>query len=207
MRVKIGECLATQGEIRTRPTAFSAGPALNWPQKNGGMHPVGHRCRGDLIGISSVLTEEPQRAHIEAETDMELWVIRRKFFDKITREDHDLLEFLTEVVAGRFNSKRPISDRQIGKYVATDIIGSGAFKTVFLVQEYLQGSSLRDMLNAVKRIPPKSTMRYLMQICRGLQYAHEHHIVHQDIKPSNIFILLNDKIRILDFGLATPLNT
>jgi serine/threonine protein kinase len=43
-----------------------------------------------------------------------------------------------------------------------------------------------------------------MQICRGLKYAHDQRIVHQDIKPGNIFILPNDKIRILDFGLAAP---
>jgi tRNA A-37 threonylcarbamoyl transferase component Bud32 len=263
MKVKAGERLATQGEIRDTTYIIQRGSCIELVEKNGVMHPAGHRCRGDLIGITSVLTGEPQRAHIEAETDMELWVISRKFFDRITQEDHDLLEFLTEVVASRFNSKRPISDRQIGKYVATDIIGNGAFsivyrgyhsglnmpvaikmmkhdialhpdfqssflneartiaklshenivtiydieerfKTVFIVQEYLEGSSLRDMLNIVKRISPKLTVHYLMQICRGLQYAHEHRIAHQDIKPGNIFILANDKIRILDFGLAAP---
>jgi CRP-like cAMP-binding protein len=263
MKVKAGECLATQGEIRDTAYIIQRGSCIELVEKNGVMHPVGHRCRGDLIGITSVLTGEPQRSHIEAETEMELWVISRKFFDRITREDHGLLEFLTEVVAGRFNSKRPISDRQIGKYVATDIIGSGAFsivyrgyhsglnmpvaikmmkhdialhpdfqssflneartiaklshenivtiydieerfKTVFIIQEYLQGSSLRELLNITRRISPKLTVRYLMQICSGLQYAHEHRIAHQDIKPGNIFILPNDKIRILDFGLAAP---
>jgi hypothetical protein len=49
-----------------------------------------------------------------------------------------------------------------------------------------------------------SNLKPLVQICRGLQYAHERQIVHQDIKPGNIFILPNDKIRILDFGLAAP---
>jgi CRP-like cAMP-binding protein len=263
MQIRAGESLATQGEIRDTTYIIQRGSCIELVEKNGAMHPIGHRCRGDLIGITSILTGEPQRAHIEAETDMELWVMSRDFFDKITEEDHDLLEFLTEVVASRFQSRRPISDRQIGKYVATDIIGSGTFsivyrgyhsrlnmpvaikmmkhdialhpdfqkcflneamtiaklshenivtiydieerfKTVFIIQEYLEGSSLRDMLNVMERISPKLTVRYLMQICRGLQYAHKHRIVHQDIKPGNIFILPNDKIRILDFGLAAP---
>jgi len=45
---------------------------------------------------------------------------------------------------------------------------------------------------------------YLLQICAGLQYAHAKDVVHQDIKPGNIFILPNEKIKILDFGLACP---
>ncbi len=263
MKAKAGKRLATQGEIRDTTYIIQRGSCIELVEKNGVIHPAGHRCRGDLIGITSMLTGEPQRAHIEAETDMELWVLSREFFSRITNDDNEVLEFLTEVVASRFNSRRPISDRQIGKYVATDIIGSGAFsivyrgyhsklnmpvaikmmrhdialhpdfqnsflneartiaklshenivtiydieerfKTVFIIQEYLEGSSLREMLNIVKRISPESTVRYLTQICKGLQYAHDRHIVHQDIKPGNIFILPNDKIRILDFGLAAP---
>jgi CRP-like cAMP-binding protein len=266
VQVKAGERLAKQGEIRDTTYIIQRGSCIELVEKNGVMHPAGHRCRGDLIGITSLLTGEPQRAHIEAETDMELWILSRNFFDKITSEDHYLLEFLTEVVASRFNSKRPISDRKIGRYVATDIIGSGTFsivyrgyhsrlnmpvaikmmkhdialhpdfqssflneartiaklshenivttydieerfKTFFIIQECLEGSSLREMLNIMKRIPPKLTVHYLVQICRGLQFAHKHFIVHQDIKPGNIFILPNDKIRILDFGLAAPFGT
>jgi CRP-like cAMP-binding protein len=261
--VKAGERVAMQGEISDTSYIIQRGSCLVLVEKDGILHPSGHRTRGDMIGITSVLTGEPQRAHIEAETDLELWVLNKGFFDKITNEDPDMVEFLTEVVASRFHSKRPISDRQIGKYVATDIIGTGAysivyrgyhsglnmpvaikmmkhdlalnpdfqssmlneaktiaklrheniitvhdieerFKTTFIVMEHLDGTSLRDMLSAMKRIPLKSAVNYLVQICQGLQYAHEHKIVHQDIKPGNIFILPNDKIRILDFGLASP---
>jgi serine/threonine protein kinase len=70
--------------------------------------------------------------------------------------------------------------------------------------EYLEGSSLREMLHIMKRLSPKLTVRYLLQICMGLQYAHKHQIVHQDIKPGNIFIAPDTKVRILDFGLSAP---
>ena len=261
--VKAGERIATQGEIRETSYIIQRGSCLVLVEKDGSLYPSGHRCRGEMVGITSVLTGEPQRAHIEAETDLELWVLDKGFFDRITQEDQSMVEFLTEVVASRFNSKRPISDRRIGKYVATDIIGSGAFsivyrgyhselnmpvaikmmkhdlyfyadfqksmideaqtiaklsheniitvydieerfKTIFIIMEYLEGSSLRDMISVMKRVPIKSIVLYLVQLCRGLQYAHDRNIVHQDIKPGNIFILPNDKIRILDFGLASP---
>jgi serine/threonine protein kinase len=263
MSAKAGERLAIQGEIRDTAYIIQRGSCIELVEKDGVIHPTGHRCRGDLIGITSLLTGEPQRTHVEAETDLELWVLSREFFDKITKEDHDLLEFLTSVVASRFNSKRPISDRQIGKYVATDIIGSGAysivyrgyhsglnmpvaikmmrhdmavhpdfqsgflheartiarlnhenivaiydieerFKTTFIIMEYLEGSSFREMLEIMKQLPPKLVVQYLMQICRGLQNAHDKNIVHQDVKPGNIIILPTNVIKILDFGLAVP---
>jgi serine/threonine protein kinase len=78
------------------------------------------------------------------------------------------------------------------------------FQTLFIVMETLEGTSLRNLLKRMLKLPPMRVLDYLMQICAGLQYAHEKNVVHQDIKPANIFILSNEKIKILDFGLACP---
>ena len=78
------------------------------------------------------------------------------------------------------------------------------FQTLFIVMEPLEGMSLRALLKRMLKLPPLRVVNYLLQICAGLQYAHAKDVVHQDIKPGNIFILPNDKIKILDFGLAGP---
>lgn len=78
------------------------------------------------------------------------------------------------------------------------------YQTLFIVMEYLEGMSLRKALKKMIRLSAKQVVRYLLQVCAGLAYAHEHGIVHQDIKPGNIFILPDEKIKILDFGLACP---
>ena len=78
------------------------------------------------------------------------------------------------------------------------------FQTLFIVMEFLEGMSLRALLKGILKLPPLRVVDYLLQICAGLQYAHAKNIVHQDIKPGNILILPNDKIKILDFGLACP---
>jgi len=78
------------------------------------------------------------------------------------------------------------------------------FQTLFIVMEPLEGMSLRALLKRMLKLPPLRVVNYLLQICGGLQYAHAKDVVHQDIKPGNIFILPNDKIKILDFGLAGP---
>jgi serine/threonine protein kinase len=78
------------------------------------------------------------------------------------------------------------------------------YKTLFIVMEHLEGVSLRTLLKRMLKLPPERVVHYLLQICAGLQYAHACDVVHQDIKPGNLFILPNDKIKILDFGLASP---
>jgi serine/threonine protein kinase len=78
------------------------------------------------------------------------------------------------------------------------------FQTLFIVMEPLEGMSLRALLKRMLKLPPLKVVNYLLQICAGLQYAHSKNVVHQDIKPGNIFILPNEKIKILDFGLAGP---
>jgi serine/threonine protein kinase len=78
------------------------------------------------------------------------------------------------------------------------------FQTLFIVMEPLEGMSLKALLKRMIKLPPPRVVDYLLQICAGLHYAHAKNVVHQDIKPGNIFIVPNDKIKILDFGLACP---
>jgi predicted Ser/Thr protein kinase len=76
------------------------------------------------------------------------------------------------------------------------------YRTMFIIMEYLQGEPLDDLVERLGRIPIPRAVDFLVQICHGLGYAHEKGIIHQDIKPANIFIQPQDLIKILDFGLA-----
>jgi CRP-like cAMP-binding protein/tRNA A-37 threonylcarbamoyl transferase component Bud32 len=264
--IKANQRFITQGDPAEAAYIIQRGSCIVIVEKDGELHPIGHRGEGDIVGIMAILTEEPRRAHIEAETDMDVWVLDKARFDDISRSDPELGAFLTELVADRFDSRRPIADRTIGKYVATDIIGRGGysivykgvhaelnmpvaikmmrhdmvmnsnfltnfrneakfiaslgheniirvydieerFKTVFIIMEYLEGESLRDLLKRLKTIPPKLAVNFLIQICSGLDYAHRKGIIHRDINTANIFIQHDDRIKIFDFGVACPTGT
>ena len=129
--VTAGNRFIIQGEKGDVAFIIQRGSCMVIVEKKGEYHPVGHRGEGDIVGVMSLLTGEPRNAHVEAETDMELWVLKKKQFDSISTEDPDLVAFLTELIADRFDSKRPIADRTIGKYLATDIIGRGGFSLVY----------------------------------------------------------------------------
>ena len=78
------------------------------------------------------------------------------------------------------------------------------YRTLFIIMEYLEGMTLRKMLEKIVKLSPKNIVGYLLQVCDGLAYAHGHSLVHQDIKPGNIFIRTDGRVKILDFGLACP---
>jgi serine/threonine protein kinase len=78
------------------------------------------------------------------------------------------------------------------------------FNTIFIVMEYLEGVPLDTLLKEDGPLPPAKVVDIFQQVCAGLTYAHERGVVHQDIKPDNLFLMPNGRIKILDFGLACP---
>lgn len=73
----------------------------------------------------------------------------------------------------------------------------------YMVMEYLQGTTLQDLVRRETKLPVERCIDIFRQICAGLAMAHERNIVHRDIKPSNIYMIDDEsQVKILDFGLA-----
>jgi DNA-binding winged helix-turn-helix (wHTH) protein/tetratricopeptide (TPR) repeat protein len=71
----------------------------------------------------------------------------------------------------------------------------------FIVMELLEGSTLRDRISGPS-LSAREVLDYAFQIVEGLDAAHRRGIVHRDIKPANIFVTKQERVKILDFGLA-----
>ncbi len=76
----------------------------------------------------------------------------------------------------------------------------------FLVQEFLTGSDLEQVIRDQTELDVATKLDYLVQIARGLAYAHEEGVVHRDLKPSNIRLLESGTVKIMDFGIAKLLH-
>jgi len=72
----------------------------------------------------------------------------------------------------------------------------------FIVMEYIKGSTLRRKLKDVKNWDQNAILTYAVQIIRALKEAHSKGIVHRDIKSENIMVTEDDRIKVMDFGLA-----
>jgi serine/threonine-protein kinase len=72
----------------------------------------------------------------------------------------------------------------------------------FIAMELLPGADLEGLLRAHETLELHEKLEIVIQACRGLAYAHEHGIVHRDVKPSNLRLLDDGTVKILDFGIA-----
>jgi serine/threonine protein kinase len=72
----------------------------------------------------------------------------------------------------------------------------------YLVMEYVDGSSLQEIIARVGPMSPERAAHYISQAALGLQAAHVGGLIHRDIKPANILLDRNGVIRVLDLGLA-----
>ncbi|HCY83554.1 MAG TPA: serine/threonine protein kinase [Desulfobacteraceae bacterium] len=258
-----GERFVFQGKNMDEAYIIKTGACIVLVEKDGDIHPADHRCEGDLVNMSALFTGEPSMAHVEAETEVEAWVIKKEDFNRIPESDPDLWEFLTEVVADRFDSRRPTSYRTIGHYMTTNIIGRGGYsivykgidlntgkevaikmmrhhrvmdsdfltkfkkeadildrmthdhiirvhdmveryRTLFIIMEYLEGESIQEKLHRQGSIPHAQATDYLLQACSAIEYAYEQDVLHKDINPGNLMVDQNNHLKLVDFGLACP---
>jgi eukaryotic-like serine/threonine-protein kinase len=72
----------------------------------------------------------------------------------------------------------------------------------YLVMELLDGESLESLVRTRRSISLEEKLEIVIQICNGVQYAHQRDVIHRDIKPANIVILKDGTTKIVDFGIA-----
>jgi serine/threonine-protein kinase len=72
----------------------------------------------------------------------------------------------------------------------------------YFVMEFLEGQSLDGVLSQAAPLPLVRRVGYILDVCRGLQFAHWQEVIHRDIKPGNIFITVEDVVKLQDFGIA-----
>jgi eukaryotic-like serine/threonine-protein kinase len=116
----------------------------------------------------------------------------------LSKEDISEYEarFTQEIkAAGRFSHPNIVTIYDVGR---TD-------EVAYMAMEFLNGRELKDVLDAGTRPDVETTVELMLQVADGLAYAHEHGIVHRDVKPSNIMIIsLPNGVfaKITDFGIA-----
>ena len=73
---------------------------------------------------------------------------------------------------------------------------------IYMVMEWVDGLLLRKILIGQKKLPVDRAIRITIQICEALDYIHEQGVVHRDLKPENIMVDADDRIKLIDFGIA-----
>lgn len=103
--------------------------------------------------------------------------------------------------AGRFEKEAQALARLSHPNIVTIHDFGEAGGMYYLLMEFVDGVTLRQLLNA-SRVSPREALAIVPQICDALQFAHDHGIVHRDIKPENILMDRLGRVKVADFGLA-----
>jgi serine/threonine protein kinase len=77
----------------------------------------------------------------------------------------------------------------------------------YFAMEFVRGTPLDEILQDQGALPPEQAVQLVLQALEGLQHAHGHGIIHRDMKPANLVLGADKRLRILDFGLARAADT
>jgi serine/threonine protein kinase len=118
-----------------------------------------------------------------------------------------VLPRIDPLTAARFQREaRTVSKLSHPNTITVFDFGQSEEGYLFLVMEYLEGRTLRELIKDGGALPPRRAVHIVHQICRSLSEAHANGIVHRDIKPDNIFLIHRDDdpdfVKVLDFGIA-----
>jgi eukaryotic-like serine/threonine-protein kinase len=110
-------------------------------------------------------------------------------------------ELLVSVAADRFIREINLASRLDHPHIAK-ILDSGEREwLVYYVMSYVEGPTLRERLDATPCLPLAETLRFACDVLGALQHAHEHGIIHRDVKPANVVLSAGGAV-LLDFGIA-----
>jgi serine/threonine protein kinase len=84
---------------------------------------------------------------------------------------------------------------------------NGAAPTPYLVMEFIDGESLGEKLDRIKSLVEEDAVALIVQVARGLQFAHENGLIHRDVKPDNIMVTDDGKAKLADLGLVKDTET
>ena len=76
----------------------------------------------------------------------------------------------------------------------------------FIVMEYVDGDTLRDVLRASGTVSPRQAMTWMADVAAAMDFSHRNGIVHRDMKPANVMIDKTGAVKVMDFGIARAMS-
>ena len=113
---------------------------------------------------------------------------------ELLSEDANALErFKSEIrLARRISHRNVVRTHDLGEF-------SGVY---FITMEYVEGTTLKELVKRRGRLPIPATLTVAKQLCRALEVAHEQGVIHRDIKPQNMVVEPDGVLKVMDFGIA-----
>jgi eukaryotic-like serine/threonine-protein kinase len=149
---------------------------------------------GDLLGRGGMA-----EVHIGRDTRLGRTVAIKLLRTDLARDPSFQARFRREAQsAASLNHPNIVAVYDTGEEPMPD--GSGV--APYIVMEYVQGETLRDVLRSGRRLLPERALEIAEGLLAALDYSHRHGIVHRDVKPGNVMLTPSGQVKVMDFGIA-----
>ena len=108
----------------------------------------------------------------------------------------------TEQMRPRFYREARAAARLNHRNIVTIFEFAEESNNPYIVMEFLRGAPLGARMNGQPPLSLDDKLNIVVQLCEGLSYAHDQGVVHRDVKPDNVFILVDGSVKLVDFGIA-----
>jgi serine/threonine-protein kinase len=119
----------------------------------------------------------------------------------LARDDNFQLRFRREAQ----NSASLNHPAIVAVYDTGEEIGPNGETLPFIVMEFVNGRTLKEVLAAEGRLMPRRALEITADICAALEFSHRHGIIHRDVKPGNVMLTQTGQVKVMDFGIARAL--
>ena len=163
----------------------------------------------DLVsGLSGRYAIERELGHGGMAT---VWLARDLRYDRLVALKVLRAELAVSLGAERFLREIMLAARLQHPHIVS-VYDSGEVETavhpgvpiLWFTMPYIEGESLRERLRRKGPLRREEALRVAREVARGLQYAHEHGVIHRDVKPENILLTRDGSTLVADFGIARP---
>jgi serine/threonine protein kinase/beta-lactam-binding protein with PASTA domain len=93
----------------------------------------------------------------------------------------------------------------VAVYDTGEEIGSSGEKLPYIVMEFVNGRTLKEVLGVEGRLQSRRALELTADVCSAIDFSHRHGIIHRDIKPGNVMLTLTGQVKVMDFGIARAL--
>jgi serine/threonine protein kinase len=162
------------------------------PRLVGGRYEVGH-----LLGYGGMA-----EVHLGRDVRLGRRVALKILRSDLARDPSFQTRFRREAQsAGSLNHPSIVAVYDTGEDTVPTANG-GTEVVPFIVMEYVEGRTLREVLTNETRLDSDRAMEIVGEICAALDFSHRHGIIHRDIKPGNVMITKTGAVKVMDFGIA-----
>ena len=148
---------------------------------------------GDLIGYGG-MAEVHRGRDVRLGRDVAIKVLRAD----LARDPSFLNRFRREAQSAAGLNHPSI----VSVYDTGEDVGAEGTTQPYIVMEYVEGRTLRDILKTEGRLPPRRAMEIVADVSAALDFSHRAGLVHRDVKPANVMITHSGAVKVMDFGIA-----